>query len=123
MNALAPIIAWPELFEDELGLALWDAVEVARAVGGVAVGQFQVSGIEIDSRDVIPGDLFFALKGEAMDGHRFVPMAFAKGAAAVVVDRPVDGPHILVSNTSSALDMLAKAARSRTSTRWQASPT
>ena len=117
MNALAPIIAWPELFEDELGLALWDAVEIARAVGGVAVGQFQVSGIEIDSRDVVPGDLFFALKGEAMDGHRFVPMAFAKGAAAVVVDRPVDGPHILVSNTSSALELLAKAARSRTSAR------
>jgi UDP-N-acetylmuramoyl-tripeptide--D-alanyl-D-alanine ligase len=117
MNALAPIIAWPELFEDELGLALWDAVEIARAVGGVAVGQFQVSGVEIDSRDVVPGDLFFALKGEAMDGHRFVPMAFARGAAAVVVDRPVDGPHILVSDTSSALERLAKAARSRTSAR------
>ena len=117
MNALAPIIAWPELFEDELGLALWDAVEIARAVGGVAIGQFQVSGIEIDSRDVVPGDLFFALKGEAMDGHRFVPMAFAKGAAAVVVDRPVDGPHILVSDTSSALELLAGAARSRTSAR------
>lgn len=117
MNALAPIIAWPELFEDELGLALWDAVEIARAVGGVAIGQFQVSGVEIDSRDVMPGDLFFALKGEAMDGHRFVPMAFAKGAAAVVVDRPVDGPHILVSDTSSALELLAKAARSRTSAR------
>ena len=117
MNALAPIIAWPELFEDELGLALWDAVEIARAVGGVAVGQFQVSGVEIDSRDVMPGDLFFALKGQAMDGHRFVPMAFARGAAAVVVDRPVDGPHILVSDTSSALELLAKAARSRTSAR------
>ena len=77
MNALAPIIAWPELLEDERGLALWDAVEIARAVGGVAIGQFQVSGVEIDSRDVVPGDLFFALKGEAMDGHKFVPMAFA----------------------------------------------
>ena len=117
MNALAPIIAWPDLFEDQLGLALWDAVEIARAVGGVAVGQFQVSGVEIDSRDVVPGDLFFALKGEAMDGHRFVPMAFAKGAAAVVVDQPVDGPHILVGDTSSALELLAKAARSRTSAR------
>ncbi|MGB7656412.1 MAG: UDP-N-acetylmuramoyl-tripeptide--D-alanyl-D-alanine ligase [Novosphingobium sp.] len=117
MNALAPIIAWPELFEDQLGLALWDAVEIARAVGGVAVGQFQVSGVEIDSRDVVPGDLFFALKGEAMDGYRFVASAFARGAAAVVVDRPVDGPHILVSDTSSALVKLAKAARSRTSAR------
>ena len=117
MNALAPIIAWPELLEDELGLALWDAVEIARAVGGVAIGQFQVSGVEIDSRDVVPGDLFFALKGEAMDGHNFVPMAFARGAAAVVVDRPVDGPHILVGDTSSALELLATAARCRTSAR------
>ena len=117
MNALAPIIAWPDLFEDQLGLALWDAVEVARAVGGVAVGQFQVSGVEIDSRNVVPGDLFFALKGEAMDGHKFVASAFARGAAAVVVDRPVDGPHILVSDTSTALELLAKAARSRTSAR------
>ena len=117
MNALSPIIAWPEQVEDDLGLALWGAVEIARAVKGVAIGEFQVSGVEIDSRDVAPGDLFFALKGESMDGHRFVPMAFAKGAAAVVVDRPVDGPHILVDDTSTALEFLAKAARNRTSAR------
>ena len=117
MNALARILPWPVDDTDELGLALWDAVEIARAVRGVAVGQFQVSGIEIDSRDVIPGDLFFALKGEAMDGHKFVPMAFARGAAAVVVDRPVTGPHILVNDTSVALDRLGKAARQRSAAR------
>ncbi len=115
MNALAKIMAWPELKEDLVGLALWDAVEIARAVRGVAVGQFQVAGVEIDSRDVIPGDLFFALKGEAMDGHKFVGAALARGAAAVVVDRPVDGPHILVSDTTVALELLAAAARSRCS--------
>ena len=114
MNALAKILIWPEDDDDLLGLALWDAVELARAMRGVAVGQFQVSGVEIDSRDVVPGDLFFALKGEAMDGHKFVASAFAKGAAAVVVDRPVDGPHILVDDTSSALELLAAAARIRT---------
>ncbi len=117
MNALAKILAWPEADDDALGLALWDAVEIARAVRGVAVGQFQVSGIEIDSRDVVAGDLFFALKGEAMDGHKFVAAAFAKGAAAVVVDRPVDGPHILVDDTTIALELLAAAARSRTAAR------
>ena len=87
MNAPVRILDWPSEPEDELGLALWDAVALARAMKGVAVGEFQVSGVEIDSRDVVPGDLFFALKGEAMDGHRFVEMALAKGAAAVVVDR------------------------------------
>ena len=52
MNALAPIIAWPELLEDERGLALWDAVEIARAVGGVAMGQFQVSRCAIAGKGI-----------------------------------------------------------------------
>jgi len=117
MNAPIRILDWPSEPEDELGLALWDAVALARAMKGVAVGEFQVSGVEIDSRDVVPGDLFFALKGESMDGHRFVEMAFAKGAAAVVVDRPVSGPHVLVDDTSSALELLAKASRERTRAR------
>jgi UDP-N-acetylmuramoyl-tripeptide--D-alanyl-D-alanine ligase len=117
MNAFARILEWPTEPEDALGLALWDAVEIARATGGVAIGEFQVAGVEIDSRDVIEGDLFFALKGEAMDGHRFVPMAFEKGAAAVVVDRPVEGPHVLVDDTFVALQRLAAAARVRTRAR------
>ena len=72
-----------------------------------------MSGVEIDSRDVQPGDLFFALKGESMDGHRFVEAAFAKGAAAAVVDRTVDGPHVLVTDTAEALERLAAASRER----------
>lgn len=113
MNALAKILQWPADEADLVGLALWDAVAIARATGGVAVGEFQVSGVEIDSRDVVPGDLFFALKGGSMDGYRFVEMAFARGAAAVVVDRPVDGPHVLVDDTTVALVRLARAARER----------
>ena len=113
MNAIARILEWPAQLTDLLGLALWDAAEIAAATGGIAHGDFQVSGVEIDSRDVVPGDLFFALKGESMDGHRFVDMAYARGAAAVVVDRPVDGPHVLVQDTSTALELLAKAARNR----------
>lgn len=113
MNAMTKILDWPTETSDRLGLALWDSAEIALAVGGIAVGEFQVSGVEIDSRDVIEGDLFFALKGEAMDGHRFVDMAFSKGAAAVVVDRPVNGPHVLVDDTSIALELLAKDARNR----------
>jgi UDP-N-acetylmuramoyl-tripeptide--D-alanyl-D-alanine ligase len=82
-------------------------------MGGTASGDFQIAGVEIDSRDVAEGDLFFALKGESMDGHRFIDAAFAKGAAAVVVDRPIDGPHILVEDTMTALERLARAARER----------
>ena len=113
MIARSPILEWPTEAEDSLGLALWTSAEIAAATGGTASGPFQVSGVEIDSRDVIAGDLFFALKGEAMDGHRFVEAAFAKGAAAVVVDRPVKGPHVLVKDTFAALQALARAARGR----------
>ncbi|MEL7446605.1 MAG: UDP-N-acetylmuramoyl-tripeptide--D-alanyl-D-alanine ligase, partial [Pseudomonadota bacterium] len=74
---------------------------------------FQASGVEMDSRDVRPGDLFVALKGEAMDGHRFLPQAFAAGAVAAITDRPVDFPHILVKDTTAALHALAHAARDR----------
>lgn len=111
--ASSPIIQWPVEPEDSLPLALWDARSIAAAVGGTASGDFQVSGVEIDSRDVIEGDLFFALKGEATDGHRFLDGAFAKGAAAAVVDRPIERPHVLVADTSRALDLLAQASRRR----------
>ncbi|MEZ5734805.1 MAG: UDP-N-acetylmuramoyl-tripeptide--D-alanyl-D-alanine ligase [Novosphingobium sp.] len=114
MNALVRILDWPQDPADELPYALWDAIAVARATRGVANADFQISGVEIDSRDVVPGDLFFALKGESMDGHRFVDMAYAAGAAAVVVDRPVDGPHVLVNDTNAALESLGRAARERT---------
>ena len=67
----------------------------------------------MDSRDVRPGDVFIALKGEAMDGHKFIPAAFAKGAVAAITDRPVDFPHVLVKDTTSALHALAHAARER----------
>ncbi|MGB3472889.1 MAG: UDP-N-acetylmuramoyl-tripeptide--D-alanyl-D-alanine ligase [Erythrobacter sp.] len=122
MSALAvkqhPLLrAWPITgplgARDTLPLALWDAHAIAAATGGTASGDFQVSGVETDSRDVKPGDLFVALKGEAMDGHRFLPMAFEKGAAAAIVDRPVDYPHILVEDTTAALHALAAAARDR----------
>ena len=113
MNAVARILPWPEDIEDELPLALWDAASLARAMDGVASGSFQCSGVEIDSRDVREGDLFFALRGESMDGHRFVAGAFTAGAVAAVVDWPIDGPHILVKDTTQALESLAAVARAR----------
>ena len=106
-------IEWPADPRDRLPLTLWDARSIAEAVGGAASHDFQVAGVEMDSRDVIHGDLFIALKGEAMDGHRFLDKAFANGAAGAIVDRAVDWPHILVEDTTAALEALARAARSR----------
>lgn len=110
MNAL---LKWPVTQRDALPLALWSAAEIAAATGGTASADFRVAGAEMDSRDVRPGDLFIALKGEAMDGHKFVDMAFAKGAAAALVSEPVNGPHVLVADTNEALKALAAAARDR----------
>lgn len=104
---------WPVTARDALPMALWTAAEIAAATGGTASADFQASGVEMDSRDVKPGDVFVALKGEAMDGHRFVEAAFAKGAVAAIVDRPVDYPHVLVADTTQALHDLAHAARDR----------
>ncbi|WP_294389542.1 UDP-N-acetylmuramoyl-tripeptide--D-alanyl-D-alanine ligase [uncultured Sphingomonas sp.] len=92
---------------------LWTAAEVAAATGGHASADFDLSGVAFDSREVGPSDLFVALKGEATDGHRFVPQALAQGAGGLLVSQPVDGPHILVADTAQALDALATAARAR----------
>ncbi|WP_298336964.1 UDP-N-acetylmuramoyl-tripeptide--D-alanyl-D-alanine ligase [uncultured Erythrobacter sp.] len=104
---------WPSDPRDALPLALWDAASIEAATGGRASHAFQASGLEMDSRDVRPGDVFVALKGEAMDGHKFIPAAFAKGAVAALVDRPVDHPHVLVKDTTEALHALAHYARNR----------
>ncbi|MCX9147122.1 UDP-N-acetylmuramoyl-tripeptide--D-alanyl-D-alanine ligase [Erythrobacter sp. WG] len=104
---------WPVTPRDALPLALWTAAEIEATCRGIASHDFQASGVEMDSRDVKPGDVFVALKGEAMDGHRFLPQAFEKGAVAAIVDRPVDYPHVLVKDTTEALHALAHAARDR----------
>jgi UDP-N-acetylmuramoyl-tripeptide--D-alanyl-D-alanine ligase len=114
MNVAHPLLhAWPVLPEDRIPMALWHAAEIAEATGGRASHAFEAAGIEMDSRDVKPGDVFVALKGEAMDGHRFIAAAFARGAVAAIVDRPVDVPHVLVADTTLALHALAHAARER----------
>ncbi|TAD77506.1 MAG: UDP-N-acetylmuramoyl-tripeptide--D-alanyl-D-alanine ligase [Sphingomonadales bacterium] len=104
---------WPVVARDALPLALWTAAEIEAATGGTASHDFQASGVEMDSRDVKSGDVFIALQGEAMDGHKFIPQAFEKGAVAAIVDRPVDYPHVLVADTTAALHALAHAARDR----------
>ncbi len=95
-------------------MSLWTSTEIAAAVNGTAVGAFEVSGVAYDSREVGPHDLFVALQGETTDGHRFVPQAFAQGAAGVIVSQSVDGPHVRVDDTTAALNALGAASRART---------
>ncbi len=49
----------------------------------------EVTGVCTDSREVKPGDLFVAIRGERHDGHRFVDEARRRGAAAALISRPV----------------------------------
>jgi UDP-N-acetylmuramoyl-tripeptide--D-alanyl-D-alanine ligase len=95
--------------------SLWTSKEIALAVNGQAFGDFSAGGVAFDSREVGPDDLFIALKGDASDGHKFVDGAFEKGAAGVVVSVPVSHPHVLVTDTTAALNALGEAARARTS--------
>jgi UDP-N-acetylmuramoyl-tripeptide--D-alanyl-D-alanine ligase len=94
--------------------ALWTAADIAAATGGVASGDFDVHGVTFDSREVGPGDLFLALKGELTDGHKFVDKAFAAGAAGALVSELINQPHIRVGDTVAALDALGVASRGRT---------
>ncbi len=71
-------------------------------------------GCSIDSRQLNPGDLFFAIRGENFDGHAFVEAAFDKGAVAAVVSEPLDRPScpaLEVPDTIAALQQLAAWAR------------
>jgi UDP-N-acetylmuramoyl-tripeptide--D-alanyl-D-alanine ligase len=92
---------------------LWTAAEIAAATGGSVHGDFAAIGVSFDSREIIGGELFIALSGQATDGHRFVPQAIARGAAGLLVAQPADHPHVRVGDTSAALSALAAAARDR----------
>lgn len=113
MTAHPALIAWPEDPSDAAGLALWTSDEIAAATGGRASAPFAVSGVEIDSRDVVEGDLFFALKGETSDGHRYLEGAAGRGAPGAVVEHACFGPHVLVPDTMAALEALGRHARAR----------
>ena len=86
-----------------------------------ATGEFDHKAIaqaySIDSRTIRPGQLFFAVKGERMDGHDFVHQAMEKGAIAAVVRKdqfaryPVKTGLLGVDDTLVALQTLATAVR------------
>jgi UDP-N-acetylmuramoyl-L-alanyl-D-glutamate--2,6-diaminopimelate ligase len=72
-----------------------------------------ITALTIDSREVRPGALFVALRGEHTDGHRFLPQAVERGAAAVLVDQLCDVPShvtaIVVPDSARALSQVADA--------------
>lgn len=87
--------------------------EIALATGGTASADFTVTGVAFDSREIMPGDLFIAMRGEETDGHRFIDRAVAAGAAGMITEQPIVHPHVLVADSAAALTALGRAARDR----------
>ena len=93
---------------------LWTGDEIAAATGGSLSAPFAVDGVTFDSREVIGGELFVAMRGAAADGHAYVAQAASRGAAGFLVEQPVDGPHVRVADSFHALEALGVASRART---------
>lgn len=101
--------------------SLWTSEAAAAATGGTARGNWSVNGLSIDSRSILPGEMFVALKDQR-DGHDFVGAAFAAGAGAALVSHvpegvPDDAPLLVVEDVLVALEELGRAARARTKAR------
>ncbi len=101
---------------------LWTTEDMIAAMAGRPFGTLPdgITGISIDSRSIGPGEAFFAIKGDRVDGHDFASMAMANGASLLVVSEsrlPAMGrvtvPMIVVEDVLAALGRLALASRAR----------
>jgi UDP-N-acetylmuramoyl-tripeptide--D-alanyl-D-alanine ligase len=93
----------------------FQVTELCGALGAQLVGPHvdEVVGLATDSRAVAAGQLFAAVRAER-DGHDFAAAAHDAGAAAVLVERPIDGvPSLVVPDVRAALVTLAGVARDR----------
>ncbi len=75
---------------------LLDGAEILEQSGDQA-GNPPVSGIEYDSRQVKPGDVFVAMRGESSDGNKFIDKAIGAGAVGIVSDSPTEKQRAAVA--------------------------
>ena len=73
-------------------MTLSDIIKDIKTVGIHGDAGIEITGIDIDSRQVAPGHLFVAIKGTQVDGHQFIAKAIAAGAAAVMCERLPEQP-------------------------------
>ena len=75
-----------------------------------AAMDMEIGGVSYDSRKTQPGDLFVAIRGFASDGHKFIPAAMARGAAAVLCEEaPSDGtPYVRVADCRKGLAYVSR---------------
>ena len=88
-------------------MKLKDLLHRLPIVSATADMEMEISGVSYDSRTTAEGDIFVAISGEAVDGHKFVPMAAEKGAVCAVVEHPVEGiPYVVVESSRKALAIM-----------------
>ncbi len=95
---------------------MWDLREAAEVLGAKILrprAPYEASGACADSRQIKPGQLFVALRGQKHDGHDFLAEAFAKGAVGALVSRDPGVGHnlLLVPDVPEALWNLARWRR------------
>jgi UDP-N-acetylmuramoyl-tripeptide--D-alanyl-D-alanine ligase len=90
-------------------------VELVTALDARQVGaDCTFDGVSIDSRAIVPGQLFVALTGPRFDGHDYLDQVAAKGAVGALVEREVPGsslPQLVVLDTRKALAQLGAINR------------
>ena len=91
-------------------MKLKEILKNIRVIHTTADPETEVTGISYDSRQTLPGDLFVAVRGFEVDGHRFIPKALEKGAAAVLCEIPPEGDVPYVQTDDCRLG-LALASR------------
>jgi UDP-N-acetylmuramoyl-tripeptide--D-alanyl-D-alanine ligase len=92
-------------------MIIWKGHEISQILG-IAV-ETDFTGVSIDTRNIKPGDIFVAIKGNKQDGHAYVAEAFAKGAKLAIVSKPTVGRTVVVPDTLKTLEQIAEAARKR----------
>lgn len=88
--------------------------EVGRILGQKIENPSVVNGVSIDTRTLLHGALFAAIRGTKVDGHDYLLTAMERGASAAIVEtinESVELPQICVTNTVDALGVLANHVR------------
>jgi UDP-N-acetylmuramoyl-L-alanyl-D-glutamate--2,6-diaminopimelate ligase len=87
-----------------------DLNRLADAMGAAGGQAVEISDLAYDTRTVAPGSLFFCVPGSRHDGHELAVEAVSRGAAALVVERPVDAaaPQLVVPSVRAAMPQAAR---------------
>ncbi|MDE5786778.1 MAG: UDP-N-acetylmuramoyl-L-alanyl-D-glutamate--2,6-diaminopimelate ligase, partial [Duncaniella sp.] len=92
---------------------LLSVIEIQRTIGDTDTA-VEITAVTADSRNVVPGALFVAVRGTSVDGHRFIPRAAELGAAVIVCEElpPIIETQVIyveVPSSAVALGQIASA--------------